>query len=79
MRKYQPIWLALKEHRTCTISAPKHLHARIIKAVIKEKDIDLLYKFQHAEDFSRKVIQKEVAGSTITFKLVTATPGLGDL
>lgn len=79
MRKYQPIWETLKAHRSCTITAPKHMHARIIKAVIKEKDSDTLYKFQHAEEFSRKVIQKEVTGSTITFKLVTATPGLGDL
>jgi hypothetical protein len=79
MRKYQPIWQALKDHNTCTVSAPKHLHRRIIKAVIKEKDMDTLYKFQHAEDFRKKVIEKEIDGSTIKFKLVVAVPGLGDI
>jgi len=79
MRKYEPIWVALKASGTCTITAPKHLHRRVIKAVIKEKDMDTLYKFQHAEDFRKKVIEKEVDGSKITFKLVLGVPGLGDI
>ena len=37
MRKYQPIWLKLKRTGSASIAAHPLLHARIIKAVVKEK------------------------------------------
>ena len=44
MRRYQPIWLALKKKRELTVTcAPEH-RCRLRKAVIKEKDLDLEHK-----------------------------------
>jgi hypothetical protein len=44
LRQYQPIWLALKKHKTISVYSPPHLHARLIKAVIKEKYMDDRFK-----------------------------------
>lgn len=44
MRRYQVIWNALKQDKHCTITVHPALHARVIKAVIKEKDMDIGYK-----------------------------------
>lgn len=44
MRMYEPIWLSLKKHTTCTITAPTANHKRIIKAVINEKWRDSEWK-----------------------------------
>lgn len=50
MRKYQPIWEALKRDKKASIVAPIESHKRIIKAVIKEKNIDEGYKLLLAEE-----------------------------
>lgn len=44
LRMYEPIWLTLKKHKICTITAPAANHARVIKAVIKEKWLDKEWK-----------------------------------
>lgn len=44
--KYEVIWQKLKADKHCAIAAPIPLHARIIKAVIKRKDVDVGYKLQ---------------------------------
>lgn len=53
MRQYQPIWsklksLPLKDAKTIGVSvtANRRLHPRIIKAVTKEKWLDIAYKIQ---------------------------------
>lgn len=43
-RLYQPIWEQLKREGKVSITANRRLHPRIIKAVIKEKWLDLGYK-----------------------------------
>ena len=71
MRKYEPIWTQIKQHLKCEISAHKAYHRRIIKAVTKEKDMDLGYKLylselnppKHALMFSTS------KGAVITFTL----------
>jgi hypothetical protein len=45
-RQYQPIWERLKKEGTVSITAPRPLHARIIKATTKEKWKDVGFKLQ---------------------------------
>jgi hypothetical protein len=72
LRKYQPIWESLKVSKTVRISAHKSLHPRIKKAVQKEKDIDLLYKFEVSEIRPHvcAILRMTSAGSVITFQLI---------
>jgi hypothetical protein len=71
VRQYEPIWIQIKTEFKCEISAHKAHHRRIIKAVTKEKDMDLGYKLylselippQHALMYSKS------KGSIITFTL----------
>ena len=49
MRKYQPVWEQIKINKICELSAHRLHHPRIIKAVKKEKDMDILYKLENLE------------------------------
>lgn len=75
--RYDVIWDALKKDRDSKtpvgvkVTAIPQLHARIIKAVQKRKDIDLTYKYVKAEQgFPKVTLISESKGSIITFKLV---------
>jgi hypothetical protein len=46
MRKYQAIWVKLKQEGVCRLTAHPSLHKRIKKAVSKEKCSDVAYKLQ---------------------------------
>jgi hypothetical protein len=52
-RMYYPSWLALKNSsitpKRISIAAHPKLHRRIYKAIIKEKDMDVVYKLQLSE------------------------------
>lgn len=74
MRKYQQIWEKLKALSPdaassvgISISANPILHARIIKAVTKEKYRDLAYKLQL--DSRTATMTSHVSGQVVTFKL----------
>ena len=69
--KYQPIWNAIKQNKTATIVAPQILRRRIIKAVIKRKDIDIAYKFLCAEKHYKAKLLYKIEGNTIQFTLIT--------
>ena len=77
-RKYSSIWKALKSSGACAIAAPVPLHARIIKAVIKEKYMDLGFKMKASEARKYYKIEHEISGSRISFKM-TAYSILKDL
>jgi len=49
MRQYQPIWERIKKHSYASLVAPIKNHKKIIKAVIKEKNMDSAYKFELSE------------------------------
>jgi hypothetical protein len=57
-RKYQPLWDRLKDsskgHR-CTVQVHKFLISRVIKAVIKEKNMDLAFKMANEKNPARLV------------------------
>ena len=46
MRKYQSIWVKIKTSGSCIIAAHPSLHARVKKALTKEKWKDVSYKVQ---------------------------------
>jgi hypothetical protein len=69
MRKYQAIWEQLKATGKCTVASPVAYHRRVIKAVLKERTQDTLYKFMLSEKkwFVRVYFKRE--SSKITFSL----------
>lgn len=67
--RYQPIWDTIKQTGVATIVAQPHLHKRIIKAVIRRKDIDLTYKFICAESHKKAKLTYEIEGNTVKFTL----------
>ena len=67
MRMYMPIWKALKEHKTVTITAPEKYHKRIIKAVIKEKWLDRSFKSR--EGWRTMWLRYHIHKNDITFTL----------
>ena len=70
MRKYAPIWNELKDTKKASIVAPKPFHARIIKAVIKEKYEDVGFKYQMQETGQRPRLEHITEGPMIKFRLV---------
>lgn len=67
LRQYNPIWKRLKAEKTVSVEAHLSRHKRIIKAVKKEKWLDLEYKLSIEPKKSR--LEHSVSGSTITFTL----------
>ena len=46
MRKYQIIWIKIRDTGECTIAANPAIHARLKKAITKEKYKDTVYRIQ---------------------------------
>jgi hypothetical protein len=69
VRKYEPIWNALKKDGVVSVSVPRPLHPRLIKAVIKEKYNDLGYKLLLGEKAKKAKISYISKGSVIKFQL----------
>jgi hypothetical protein len=69
--RYSPIWDKLKELGECRITATPALHPRLIKAVIKRKDVDIAYKHTLlSEPVPKKSrLSYEINGGVITFRL----------
>lgn len=80
MRKYQPIWDAIKKDTTASLVADTKLHARIINAVRKEKARDLGWKLILSEQGKKYRMEERIEGKMITFYLVDISPiKIGDL
>lgn len=74
-RKYQCIWEQLKSTGKCIITADPVLHARIKKAVTKEKYNDMVYKVEwDMQDVEPPVLAvtlgKDSAGRVVKNQLV---------
>lgn len=74
MRKYQPIWEQVKLHSTASLAANPAMHARIIKAVRKEKYMDVGWKLLLSEQCKKYELKEKVEGKLITFYLVDISP-----
>jgi len=68
-RKYEPIWTELKVSGKAALTADPRLHARIKKAVIKEKDNDLGFKLSASEDRKKYKLTVISTGKVLTFRL----------
>jgi hypothetical protein len=67
MRYYEAIWEDIKKKEVVRITAPKPLHRRIVKAVIKEKWLDYAYKLEL--DNYTAILTHSISNSIITFKI----------
>lgn len=71
-RMYFPAWQSLKgsteNPKRIVIAAHGKLHRRIYKAIIKEKDMDLVYKLQLSENAQRARLSHEsIHGRLVIF------------
>jgi len=67
--RYNPVWEILKKDNTVAIAAMPQLHKRVIKAVLKRKNLDIAFKFSQAELGYRCKIEYQITGNTIIFSL----------
>ena len=79
MRKYQPIWEALKQNKQVRLAAPNQLHPRIIKAVTKEKERDLGFKLLTSEEGRKFLLFHTSEHGILSFRLKNSTITIGDL
>jgi hypothetical protein len=84
-RTYQPLWDQLKslpkeqaKSIGISVTARKHLHPRIVKAVKKEKWMDFAWKLTLGEKYQITVISHKSRYSVLTFYL-TYSPSLEEL
>ncbi len=73
MRVYEPSWIKLKTStkspKQIKIAAAAKLHPRIYKAIIKEKDMDTVYKYQLSENAQSARLSKKSTGGELTITL----------
>ena len=71
--RYSIIWHKLKQEKTLRVVAPATAHRRLIKAIIKRKDVDLGYKVLSAENHLRPKLAFKSEGNilTVTLHLLT--------
>jgi hypothetical protein len=76
MRKYQRIWEVIRNspNHTASLTATPETHRRIIKAVKKEKSIDLGWKLILQEQGIRYKLQFTIHDSVIIFTLKDSSP-----
>lgn len=67
--RYLPIWQALKRDKTVSLVIVPTLRKRIVKAVQKRRDLDILYKYELAEGKKVMKIFWEYKANTLTFHL----------
>ena len=79
MRQYQQLWNSLRDSnkRTIKLNAAPKFHRRIYKAVIKEKDMDLVFKLQLADNYQRSRLTSLSEGNILTITLILSL-GLTD-
>lgn len=82
-RKYQPVWNRLKEsvNNTCFVQVHKLIVARVVKAVIKEKDKDLVFKMANDKNPCRLAIKRIPLsdGKHIRVEFTLKSMGLDDI
>jgi len=74
MRKYQPIWEAVRNNSTASLSAEPIMHRRIIQAVRKEKTKDLGWKMMCLEAGKKYELLDTTDGHLLTFTLADISP-----
>lgn len=67
-RDYNPIWVKLKQEQTVLLKVAPHNFPTVKKAVIKEKDLDTLFKMQ-SYDSSRGILELRSSYNSLTWEL----------
>jgi len=67
MRLYQPIWEQLKKTGQVSVTANRLLHPRILKAVVKEKWLDVGHRMDILPYHS--ILTHSAKGAVLTFTL----------
>lgn len=74
LRKYEPVWMDLKKKKSCIVQVHRLIAPRVVKAVIKEKNMDVAFKMANDKDrLSLKIRRIELADKKhirIEFRLV---------
>ncbi len=74
MRKYTPIWEAVKKESKVSVSADVSAHPRIVNGVRKEKNKDYGWKLLTGEEGKKFELHDKSEGSLLTFYLVDVSP-----
>jgi len=69
MRKYQPVWEAIKRDGIAILRVAQGKEDRIIKAVRKEKTLDNVWKLTNSEKGIRYKLKETIDSGFITFEL----------
>lgn len=75
MRQYEPIWIRLKQLGEVRLAVPRPLHARIIKAITKEKWMDSGFRFLLSEDGKSSELEFIQEHNVITVRLIVRNTG----
>ena len=73
MRQYQLIWEGLKLHHKASLLADPALHTRIIRAVRKEKNKDIAWKYLQSESNKKYRLLDDSIGNNLKFTLILTT------
>lgn len=77
VRKYQPVWERIKAREVVTLEVLPALVARVKKAVIKEKDMDLGFKVLNDHAKFRLIVDYSMEKKHLTFRLSSLNQRLG--
>lgn len=70
LRQYQPIWEYLKQHGSCKVLTSTTQVARLVKAVTKEKYMDIAFKVHYdARLTATSELSDNPLESYVTFRL----------
>lgn len=69
-RQYEPAWIELKRKCEIRLAVPRGLHRRVIKAILKEKYMDVGFKLQMLEQKIRLRIEYSSEGNIVKMKLL---------
>lgn len=67
--KYAPIWETLKKDSIVVLAVPIALHKKVIKEVIRLKDLDVGFKYEASLAHKKYRISYESTGARITIEL----------
>ena len=83
LRQYEPAWLALRVTKEVKLKVAPHMVARVKKAIIKEKDMDRVFKFSQREAGKPRLFFRSSYDSktwVLSLRLIEcATPTLDEL
>lgn len=72
-RMYLEVWKIVRDTGKVRLSAPPETHARIYKAIRKEKDMDMPYKHLLAEQGESARLTSASVGMVLTITLIIGT------